>query len=221
MRGAVNVTAMPAYSKLSVVQVRTAVPASTGAEAGMVVLQEEAYPKRSLRIIIGTPEAKAIHTAWQGTISGRPTTWDVFVSAVALLGATVKRVVITAVEQERHFFAQLELDDEGQTRSLGCRPSDGIALALRAYGAEIVAAEEVLMAAGLLPDGSRPDASLWPAPGESEAVVAPEAVAPAAEGESLVASGEEPVTPEPPTVSEEPTTSSDGGSPGTGPSDGG
>ena len=152
---------MVGYAKLSVVQVRTAVPASTGAEAGMVVLQEDAYPKRSLRIIIGTTEAKAIHTAWQGTISGRPTTWDVFVSAVALLGATVRRVVITAVEQERHFFATLELDDKGQTRSLSCRPSDGIALALRAYGAEIVAAEEVLMAAGVLPDGSRPDSSLW------------------------------------------------------------
>lgn len=191
----------------------------------MVVLQEEAFPKRSLRIIIGTAEAKAIHTAWQGTISGRPTTWDVFVSAVAMLGATVKRVVITAVEQERHFYAQLELDDEGQVRSLGCRPSDGIALALRAYGAEIVAAEEVLMAAGLLPDGSRPDASLWPAEGAvAESVVAESVVA-----ESVVApevgavSGEEPVAPEeePPPASEESDAGSGGGSPGAGPSDGG
>jgi bifunctional DNase/RNase len=147
---------MASYSNLSVVQVRTAVPASTGAEAGMVVLQEDTHPRRSLRIIIGSTEAKAIHSAWQGTIGGRPNTWDVFVSAMVLLGARISRVVITAVEQERHYFATLELEDEGVTRSLSCRPSDGIALALRAYGCEIVAAEEVLMTAGVLPDGSRP-----------------------------------------------------------------
>lgn len=173
---------MEEFSKLSVVQVRTAVPASTGAEAGMVVLQEDSHPRRSLRIIIGTVEAKAIHSAWQGAVSSRPTTWDTFVSAVGLLGATVRRVVITAVEQERHFYANLELEQDGELKVLSCRPSDGIAFALRAYRAEIVAAEEVLLAAGLLPDGTRPERR--PVATEPEAAAAAVGEAAAAEPEA-------------------------------------
>jgi len=112
-RGAVNVTAMPAYSKLSVVQVRTAVPASTGAEAGMVVRRR----RRFRSVPCGSSshaEAKAIHTAWQGTISGRPRRGRLRVGRCHV-GRHRERVVITAVEQERHFYAQLELDDEGKS----------------------------------------------------------------------------------------------------------
>ena len=142
--------------RLRVTEVRLAVPASAGVEAGMIVLTEEGGPGRALRIIIGQPEARAIHAAWDGSVPSRPSTWDLFVSTVALLGARVDRVVITAVEQERHYFARIELEQHGERRTLSCRPSDAVALALRSYEAGIFAEESVLDEAGVLPDGTKP-----------------------------------------------------------------
>ncbi len=136
-------------------EVNVAVPAAPGVEAGMVVLGEVDQPHRRLRIVIAQPEARAIQGAWTGAIPARPSTWDLFVSAVALLEGRIDRVVITAVQEERHFFANLELEREGERRTLSCRPSDAVAVALRAYGAEIYAAREVVDAVGLAEDGTR------------------------------------------------------------------
>ena len=104
--------------RLRVSEVRLAVPASAGVEAGMIVLTEEGGSGRALRIIIGQPEARAIHAAWDGSVPSRPSTWDLFVSTVALLGARVDRVVITAVEQDRHYFARIELEQHAERRTL-------------------------------------------------------------------------------------------------------
>ena len=145
--------------KLRVTEVRLAVPASVGVEAGMIVLTEDVPPGRALRIIIGQPEARAIHAAWDGSIPSRPSTWDLFVSAIALLGGRIDRVVITGVEQERHYFARIELDHDGEFRTLSCRPSDAVALVLRSYEAGIFAEESVLDEAGVLPDGTKPGRS--------------------------------------------------------------
>jgi bifunctional DNase/RNase len=142
--------------KLLVTEVLLAVPASVGVEAGMVVLTEDGPPGRALRIIIGAPEARAIHAAWDGSIPSRPSTWDLFVSAVSLLGGRIDRVVITGVEQERHYFARIEMDHDGDRRTLSCRPSDAVALALRSYEAGVFAEESVLDEAGVLPDGTKP-----------------------------------------------------------------
>jgi bifunctional DNase/RNase len=142
--------------KLSLTEVRLAVPASAGVEAGLMVLREDGPPGRLLRIIIGQPEARAIHAAWDGSSPSRPSTWDLFVSTVALLGGRVDRAVITGVEQERHYFATIELEQNGEFRTLACRPSDAVALALRSHGAGLFAEESVLDDAGVLPDGSKP-----------------------------------------------------------------
>jgi bifunctional DNase/RNase len=141
---------------VTVTDVRLAVPASVGVEAGMVVLTETRPPGRMLRIIIGQPEARAIMAAWQGAVPGRPSTWDLMVSAITLLGGRIDSVVITGVEEERHYYAVLELSQDGEPRTLACRPSDAIALAVRTYNAPILAEEAVLGAAGVLADGSRP-----------------------------------------------------------------
>ena len=117
----------------------------------MVTLREEDPPHRSLSIIIGQPEARAILSAWTGTTASRPSTWDLFVTAVAVLEGRIDRVVITAVEERRHFFANMELERDDQRRVLSARPSDAIALALRAYGAEIFVAEEVMAELGVSP----------------------------------------------------------------------
>jgi len=149
--------------KLALSDVRVAVAVGAGVEAGLMVLREEAEPHRLLRIVIGQPEARAIMTSWSGSLPSRPSTWDLFVSAVAMLDARLDRAVITGVEEQRHFFAAVELERDGQRRVLACRPSDAVALAVRAFGAEIYAHEEVMAAAGVLADGSRPPPAPLPA----------------------------------------------------------
>jgi bifunctional DNase/RNase len=137
--------------KVIVSNVRVAVATGPGVEAGMVTLREESPPGRTLSIVIGQPEARAILTAWTGTAPSRPSTWDLLVSAVAVLEGRLVRAVITAVEEQRHFFATIDLERDGQRRVLSARPSDAIALALRSYDAELYVADSVMVAAGVLP----------------------------------------------------------------------
>jgi bifunctional DNase/RNase len=136
---------------VSVSNVRVAVATSPGVEAGMVTLREDSPPYRDMSIVIGQPEARAILAAWSGTAAIRPSTWDLFVSTVGLLEGRIDRVVITAVEEKRHFFANLELERDGQRQVLSARPSDGIALALRAEGAKIFVNESVIAEIGVAP----------------------------------------------------------------------
>src|ERR1700747_3294800 len=99
----------------------------------MVTLREDDPPHRSVPIVIGQPEARAIQAAWTGAVQRRPSTWDLFVSALSLLHARLDRAVITEVEEHRHFYATIEFDVDGDRRVLSARPSDAIALALRAH----------------------------------------------------------------------------------------
>jgi bifunctional DNase/RNase len=137
--------------KVTVSNVRVAVATGPGVEAGMVTLREDTPPHRTLSIVIGQPEARAILTAWTGTVPTRPSTWDLMVSAVAMLEGRLVRAVITTVEEQRHFFATIDIEHDGQLRVLSARPSDAIALALRAFGAELYVADAVMVAAGVLP----------------------------------------------------------------------
>ncbi len=136
-------------SKVSVSDVRTAVPTTPGVEAGMVTLREDEAPHRLVPIVIGQPEARAIQSAWTGAAQRRPSTWDLFVSAVSILDGRLDRAVITAVEDGRHFYANIEIERDGERRVLAARPSDAIALALRAYSADIFVADQVFKDLGL------------------------------------------------------------------------
>ncbi len=143
--------------ELIISEVLAAVPMRIGQEAGLAVLAEREEPFRSLHIYIGQPEAHAIQSAQRGERPPRPSTWDLFLSAIALLGAKLDRAVINAVEESRHFFAVLELSRDDQSFSLSCRPSDAIALVAHAPDAVLYATEEVLIAAGKFPgEGGNP-----------------------------------------------------------------
>lgn len=138
--------------RLKLADVQLEVPAATGLDAGMVVLAEVEPPFRMLRIVIGQHEARGVLAGWQGAAPGRPSTWDLFVTAVALMGGRVDRLVITAVHEARHYYATLEVEQGGERKELACRPSDGLAVAVRVPGTEIVCEPAVLDSAGVLPD---------------------------------------------------------------------
>lgn len=108
-----------------------------------VVVLKERNGHRFLPIIIGISEVTAIKMKISGIQPPRPLTHDLFKDTIAQLGATLKRVVITKLEFNT-FFASLILETkDGQRREVDARPSDSIAVALRA-DAPIFVSEDVL-----------------------------------------------------------------------------
>ncbi len=99
-----------------------------------------------LPIWIGPNEAAAIAMAQQGVAAPRPLTHDLFIATLLQLGTPLEAVRITRLE-EGVFFAELVVG----AKAVDARPSDAIALALRA-GVPILLADEVLAEAGVAPD---------------------------------------------------------------------
>lgn len=113
--------------RLELLGVRVELPANTP----VVMLREDrAEAARVLPILIGGPEASAIHSAMEGITPPRPLTHDLLASVLQALGAALERVVITEV-REHTFFAELHLRTASGESVLSCRPSDAIALAVR------------------------------------------------------------------------------------------
>ena len=109
-----------------------------------LVLLRESEGTRYLPIWIGAVEASAIAYAQQGTPTPRPLTHELMQHMVEALGDELDEVRILDV-RDGVFFAQLVFTSGAEVEA---RPSDSIALALRA-GARIVCAEDVLDEAGI------------------------------------------------------------------------
>ncbi len=108
-----------------------------------VVVLKERNGHRFLPIIIGISEVTAIKMKISGIQPPRPLTHDLFKDTIAKLGGTLQRIVITKLEFNT-FFASLVLETkDGQRHEVDARPSDCIAVALRA-GAPIFVSEDVL-----------------------------------------------------------------------------
>ena len=95
-----------------------------------VVILKEVGTERILPIWIGPGEASAIAMHLGGVAFQRPLTHDLLVSVVDGMGGTLKRVLITRVENST-YFAELIIDRDGEVVSVDARPSDSIAIALR------------------------------------------------------------------------------------------
>ncbi len=95
-----------------------------------VVLLQERDGERVLPIWIGRPEAESIVAQMQGIKRERPMTHDLCLAVITGLGATLRRVQVTRVQQGT-FYAELHLARGGAPVVVDARPSDAIALALR------------------------------------------------------------------------------------------
>lgn len=95
-----------------------------------VVILKEVGTERILPIWIGPGEASAIAMHLGGVAFQRPLTHDLLVSVMGGMGGTLKRVLITRVENST-YFAELIIDRNGEVISVDARPSDSIAIALR------------------------------------------------------------------------------------------
>jgi bifunctional DNase/RNase len=95
-----------------------------------------------LPIWIGSGEANAILAKLKGSDPPRPMTHDLLQSLVDLVGASVLRVAVTEL-RDNTYYATITLRISGEDVDIDSRPSDAIALAVRA-DAPIFAAEEVI-----------------------------------------------------------------------------
>lgn len=97
----------------------------------IVVLNDEEN-RRALPIWIGTAEASAIIRQLEGIQSARPMTHDLMFTMLTQLGYEVKRIEINDLNSDTYYATIHLLDKDAKEVLVDSRPSDAIALALRA-----------------------------------------------------------------------------------------
>ncbi len=108
-----------------------------------VIVLKEKKGKRLLPIIIGMQEATAIKMEISGFEPPRPLAHDLMRNIINALGANLEKIIVQKLEQNI-FYAKLVITmNHTKEIEIDARPSDSIALALRAK-APIYVAEEVL-----------------------------------------------------------------------------
>jgi uncharacterized protein len=107
-----------------------------------IVLLKTADGNKFLPIWIGHPEAAAILMKLQNASTPRPMTHDLVTDILGQLQAQVVRITVTEL-RENTFYAQITVQQDGSEVEIDSRPSDAIALAIRA-DAPIFAADDVI-----------------------------------------------------------------------------
>ena len=115
-----------------------------------VVMLKEKIAERYLPIWIGPAEADAIAIKLQGVTVPRPLTHDLLRTAINTLGATINSIIVSDLKNDT-FYAKIILDVDGGQMEVDSRPSDALALAVRAE-VPIYAEETVLDKASILLD---------------------------------------------------------------------
>jgi bifunctional DNase/RNase len=112
-----------------------------------IVLLKTLAGNRFLPIWIGHPEAAAILMRLQDARPPRPATHDLLCNALEQLGAEITQVAITEL-RDNTFFASVTISTGIDEHELDSRPSDALALAVRAE-APIFAAEQIVVDSGI------------------------------------------------------------------------
>ena len=107
-----------------------------------IVLLKTVDGNKFLPIWIGHPEAAAILMKLQGAPTPRPMTHDLVTEMLSQLEARVTRITVTEL-RDNTFYASITLQQDGSEIEIDSRPSDAIALAVRAE-APIFAADRVI-----------------------------------------------------------------------------
>jgi len=113
--------------------------------APVVLLEDE--KERIVPIFVGLSEAISIYHALSGELSPRPMTHDLFISVLESLSASITNVLIDDLDGGI-YYARLTVKGDSRQSEIDARPSDCLALALRAK-APIEIQEKVLAEAGI------------------------------------------------------------------------
>jgi uncharacterized protein len=110
-----------------------------------IVILKDVHSETMLPIWVGAAEANAIALEIEKIAPQRPMTHDLLRNLIVQMGARVERVTITEL-RDSTFYALIEMrDQDNQQLTIDSRPSDAIALALRA-DCPIFVDEEVIRA---------------------------------------------------------------------------
>ena len=115
-----------------------------------IVMLKDPDTERQLAIWIGPCEAEAITIELQNTEVARPMTHDLLKLTIEEMGGRISHILINEL-REQVFYARLFVDVDGDVKEIDCRPSDSIALAVRAK-TPIFVDELVMEEAGIPPE---------------------------------------------------------------------
>lgn len=115
-----------------------------------VVVLREKEADRYLTIWIGADVADAIAFRLQDVSVPRPQSHDLMLTLIEEMGGSVKSVTVSDLKDDT-FFATIEIEQDGRTLEIDSRPSDAIAVAVRA-GVPIYVADDVMDRAGIVLD---------------------------------------------------------------------
>ena len=107
-----------------------------------IIVLRDAEGQRVLPIWVGIFEANAIALRIENITTPRPMTHDLLRNVIEDLNGVVRKIVVSDLK-DNTFFALIYVEVGGQTLAIDARPSDAIALALRA-DAPIFVEETVL-----------------------------------------------------------------------------
>ena len=115
-----------------------------------IVVLREVNAERYLTIWIGPYEAESITIALQEIEVARPQTHDLLKNVISNLNGRLLRIEVVALKDEV-FFGNLVVEANGHVLNIDSRPSDALALAVRAH-VPILVSREVLDSAGVEPE---------------------------------------------------------------------
>ncbi len=115
-----------------------------------IVILREVNAERYLPIWIGIYEAEAITLSLQEVEVARPLTWDLLKNIFGILNARVLRVEVVALRDDT-FYGNIVAETDGQILNIDSRPSDALALAVRAH-VPIMVTSQIMDMAGITPE---------------------------------------------------------------------
>lgn len=119
--------------------------------AQRLIVLRQVDAERFLPIWVGPYEAEAITVALQEIEMMRPLTHDLLKNVFTTFGAAIKRIEIVALRDEV-FYGNIVVETrDGHTLNIDSRPSDAIAIAVRAH-VPIMVDPSVMVEAGITPE---------------------------------------------------------------------
>jgi len=122
-----------------------------------IVILREVDTDRYLPIWIGIYEAEAIALALQDVEVARPLTWDLLKNIFSIIDARILRVEVTSLHDDT-YYGNIVAEIDGRQLDIDSRPSDAIALAVRAH-VPILVARPILDSVGVIPEEDMQEAT--------------------------------------------------------------
>ena len=120
-----------------------------------IIVLNDTENRKALPIWIGSAEASSIIRKIENIPSSRPLTHDLFINFARQAGFEITRIEINDVDEQTYFSSIFLVDSNGKETEVDSRPSDAIAIAIRADVPILVSA--AVMADGAISTDSKKD----------------------------------------------------------------